>query len=58
MNASINDEEYKAALKEIIEVNKIANKLEEKWNVADSISYLNELYFDLYLKYLLRIFRW
>lgn len=55
-NASINDEEYKAALKEIIEVDKIANNLEEKWNVADSISYLNELYFDLLFKVFVKNF--
>lgn len=55
-NFDINDDEYKAALKEMIEVDKIINNLEKKWNVADSISYLNELYFDLLFKVFIKNF--
>lgn len=55
-NININDEEYKAALNEMIEVDKIVNDLKEKWNVSDSISYLNELYFDLLFKIFIKNF--
>ena len=52
----INDKEYESALKEMIEINKIVNDLEEKWNVADSVSYINELYFDLLFKIFVKNF--